>query len=266
MPIAPPYNILRFKFLNLEAKIYRSNLAEEKIRQIIQDEQIRIEVTGQQVGQINGLAVYSIDDYRFGTPTRITVTTYRGTKGLINIQREAKLSGNTLILGTEILQGFFYERYGQKKPVGFEGRIVFEQNYGLIDGPSATAAQLLALLSSLSQKPILQSMAITGTIDQKGNVGVIGGVNEKVESFFGICKTVGLTGKQGVIIPRTNLQHLILSEEVKNAVQDGQFHIYAISTIDEGVQILMDCQMAVIDRIIKDRLKAWNSNRANKKD
>lgn len=239
---------------------YRSNLFEEQMQTKIIDGHVKIETQGEKIGQINGLAVWRTDEYLFGLPTRVTVTTYRGKGSLINIQKQAGLAGPTLTLGIEILQGFFFERYGQDKQIGFEGRVVFEENYGMIDGPSATTAQLFALLSAITKKPIKQGLAITGTVDQKGNIGAIGGVNEKIEGFFKVCEARGLNGCQGVIIPRANTKELMLNHRVVEAVSSGKFNVYAIDKIDEGVEILMGCRMEEIDQLVQKRLEEWASH------
>ncbi len=234
----------------------RSDLLEEHALAAIEDGEILIATDGEKVGQINGLSVLSADDYAFGLPIRVTVSTYRGAKGLINIQKEAGLSGPTTTMGLGILQGYFYERYGQERMLGFEGRVVFEQAYGKMDGPSATTAQLFALLSSLSGKPIKQSLAITGTVDQKGNIGAIGGANEKIEGFFRVCEARGLTGKQGVIIPKSNIRELMLDPEIVKAVTAGMFTIYAIETVAEGIELLTGQSLKDIDKLVRERLKA----------
>ncbi len=222
----------------LEARIYRSNKMEERIRELIREGTIFIDTEGSVIGQINGLAVYQLGDYNFGTPSRLTVRTYLGKNGIINIEREAKLSGSIHDKGLLILSGFFGERFGSDKPLTLSASICFEQNYGGVDGDSASSAELYALLSSLSRLPIRQDIAVTGSVNQLGMIQPIGGVNEKIEGFFALCKARGLTGQQGVMIPAANFKNLMLKEEVIKAVATKQFTIWQVSTIDQGIEIL----------------------------
>jgi len=217
---------------------YRSNLSEEKIQDAIEEKMLHFDLDGYKVGQINGLAVYDLGDYSFGKPSRITASTYIGNRGIINIEREAKLSGKIHDKGVLILTGYFASRLGDTVPLSFSASLTFEQSYGMIDGDSASCAELFALLSSLSGIPIYQGIAVTGSVNQKGDVQPIGGVNEKIEGFFRVCKSHRLTGKQGVIIPASNVQNLMLDHEVLNAVEKGKFHIWAISKIEEGITLL----------------------------
>ena len=222
----------------LEARIYRSNKMEERIRELIREGTIFIDTEGSVIGQINGLAVYQLGDYNFGTPSRLTVRTYLGKNGIINIEREAKLSGSIHDKGLLILSGFFGERFGSDKPLTLSASICFEQNYGGVDGDSASSAELYALLSSLSRLPIRQDIAVTGSVNQLGMIQPIGGVNEKIEGFFALCKARGLTGQQGVMIPAANCKNLMLKDEVIKAVATKQFTIWQVSTIDQGIEIL----------------------------
>jgi len=222
----------------IDERIFRSNLQEERIQDLINDKLIRIETSGEAIGQINGLSVYQIGSYSFGKPTRITARTSIGDQGLVNIEREAKLSGSIHDKGVLILSGYLHAKYGQKFPLTLNASVCFEQSYSGIDGDSASSTELYALLSSLSGVPLKQSIAVTGSVDQMGVVQPIGGVNEKIEGFFQTCRAAGLTGEQGVVIPRQNVQNLMLKRDVVDAVKKGEFHIYAISTIDEGIQIL----------------------------
>ncbi|HDR15537.1 MAG TPA: ATP-binding protein [Desulfobacteraceae bacterium] len=222
----------------LEAKIYRSNLVEEQIQEMIDRGTLLLDVTGSVVGQVNGLAVYSFGDYMFGKPSRITATTSMGRAGIINIEREADLSGSTHNKGVLILSGYLRKKFAQDKPLTMSASIAFEQSYGGVDGDSASSTEIYALLSSLSGVPINQSIAVTGSVNQNGEVQAIGGVNQKIEGFYACCKRLGLTGGQGVIIPESNRKDLMLRKEVVDAVQKGEFHIYSVSTVDQGIEIL----------------------------
>jgi lon-related putative ATP-dependent protease len=222
----------------IHEKIYRSNMIEDKIQEMITKGSILIDTSGLVVGQINGLAVYNIGDYAFGKPSRLTCETYMGTEGLINIDRRARLSGNIHDKGVLILSGYIGTKYAQKKPLSLSASIGFEQSYDTIDGDSASTAELVVLLSSLSAIPIKQSFAITGSVNQKGQIQPIGGVNEKVEGFYEVCKAKGLTGGQGVIIPHQNVKNLMLKKEVVQAVKDKKFHIYPIESVDQAVELL----------------------------
>lgn len=244
----------------IEEKIYRSNLLEEELQKQIEKDIIKVDTDGEEVGQINALAVLMLGGYKFGKPLRVTVTTYRGGRGLVNLERVANLSDETHTMGIETLIGFFNARYGKDKNLNFEGRIRFEQIYGLA-GPSASAGELFALISSLADIPIKQSLAITGTVDQKGNIGVIGGINQKIEGFFKTCEAKGLTGKQGVVIPKTNVANLMLTEEVVDAVKRGIFHIYAIETVEQGIEILMDHSFKDIDKAVNKTFEKWSKGK-----
>ena len=222
----------------IDEKIYRSNMVEQKIQEMITKGNILVDTEGLVVGQINGLAVYNIGDFAFGKPSRLTCETYMGTEGLINIDRRAKLSGNIHDKGVMILSGYLGSTYAQKKPLSLSASIGFEQSYDVIDGDSASTAELVALLSSLSGVPIKQSFAVTGSINQKGQIQPIGGVNEKVEGFYDVCKAKGLNGEQGVIIPHQNVKNLMLKKEVVQAVKDKNYHIYPIETVDQAIELL----------------------------
>jgi lon-related putative ATP-dependent protease len=221
-------------------KIYRANLLEEQIQELITDGTLMVDLSGTVVGQINGLSVYELGDFSFGRPSRITARVYLGQSGIINIEREAKLSGKTHNKGVMILSGYLGGRYAREIPLSLSASVCFEQTYGEVEGDSASAAELIALLSGLSDIPIRQAMAITGSVNQRGELQAIGGVNEKIEGFYAVCKARGLTGEQGVIIPRSNLKHLMLKEEVVEASASGKFHVYAASTVDEAIEILTD--------------------------
>lgn len=222
----------------LEEKIFRSNLIEKRIEELIKEDTIMVDTEGEVVGQINGLSVLTLGDYSFGKPSRITARAYTGRGGMINIDREVKLSGAIHNKGFLILNGYMGEKYGVDKPLIFSATICFEQLYEEIEGDSASSTELYSLLSALSGLPIKQGIAVTGSINQRGEIQPIGGVNEKIEGFYHICKVKRLTGKQGVIIPRSNIKHLMLKDEVIEAVDKGQFHIWAVSTIEEGIEIL----------------------------
>jgi len=222
----------------IETKIYRSSLIEEHIQEMIDRGTLLIDVDGEVVGQVNGLAVYSLGDYMFGKPSRITATTSMGRAGIINIEREADMSGSTHNKGMLILSGYLRNKYAQDKPLTMSASIAFEQSYSGVDGDSASSTEIYALLSSLSGVPIKQSIAVTGSVNQKGEVQAIGGVNYKIEGFFECCRKKGLTGTQGVMVPESNVQDLMLRKNVVDAVKKGKFHIYSVKTINEGIEIL----------------------------
>jgi lon-related putative ATP-dependent protease len=217
---------------------FRYNLYETKIHESYVDETIMIDVDGEVIGQVNALAVYQIGDISFGRPSRITAETYMGQKGIINIEREAKLSGKTHDKGVLILSGYLGRTFAQNYPLSLSISITFEQNYGGIDGDSASSTELYAIISSLSNIPIRQGIAVTGSVNQKGQIQAIGGVNQKIEGFFDVCKEKGIDGKQGVLIPKANVNNLMLKKEVIDAVKEGKFHIYQVSTVEEGIEIL----------------------------
>lgn len=222
----------------IEAKIYRSNLVQEKIREYIQRGVIYISTEGQVAGQINGLSVLSLGDFSFGAPSRITVAVGLGKEGLIDVQREVNMSGPIHGKGVMIIAGYLASKFAYDKPLTLSARVVFEQNYEGVEGDSASSTELYALLSALSETPIKQSFAVTGSVNQHGEVQPIGGVNEKIEGYYEICKARGLNGEHGVLIPQTNVQNLMLKQEVVDAVKAGKFHIYPIRTIEEGIEML----------------------------
>ncbi len=223
----------------LNEKIYRHNRIEERLRELIAEGSLIVETEGEIVGQINGLAVLDLGDYSFGKPSRITTTVYIGKAGVVNIERETKLSGKIHEKAILILSHYLGKKYANRKPISLSASITFEQLYGMIEGDSATCAELYSLLSAISGVPIRQNIAITGSMDQNGNVQPIGGVNEKIEGFFELCKLRGLDGTQGVIIPKRNIKNLMLRKNVVDAVREGKFKIYAIDHVEEGVEILM---------------------------
>ena len=216
----------------------RHGMLEYKISEMFEDKSFLMDVTGERVGQINGLAIYAADFYSFGRPTRITATVSLGSGNIINVDRESGMSGRHYNKGVLIISGYFKETFGQKLPLAFNANLVFEQSYGMVDGDSASCAEICALLSTISGLPIKQSIAVTGSLNQKGDVQPIGGVNEKIEGFFDVCKTVGLNKKQGVIIPIQNVKDLMLREDVIEAVKNKEFHIYPIERVEEGIEIL----------------------------
>jgi lon-related putative ATP-dependent protease len=222
----------------LEEKVYRSNLIEKKIEEMIARDIVMIDTDGEKVGQVNGLAVLSLGDYGFGKPSRITATVGVGKEGIVDIEREAQMGGPTHTKGVLILSGYLNSKYAQKEPLSLAARLVFEQSYSGVDGDSASSTELYALLSALSGKPIKQNFAVTGSVNQKGEVQAIGGVNEKLEGFYEVCKAKGLTGKEGAVIPQSNVANLMLKEEVVDAIKEGRFHIYPVRTIDEGIEVL----------------------------
>jgi len=245
----------------------RVNQVDLLLKEHIDDGRIRIETSGAKVGQINGLAVYNTGDHIFGKPSRITAETTMGRAGIINIEREAKLSGSTHDKGVLIMSGYLRSKYAQDKPLTLSASICFEQSYGTIDGDSASSTELYAIISSLAGVPIKQCLAVTGSVDQKGNIQPIGGVNEKIEGFFKVCKERGLKGEEGVLIPEHNKDDLMLNEEIVEAVRRGKFNIYAVKTVEEGLEILtgVPCgkrlksgryRKETLNRLVTDRLEA----------
>lgn len=217
----------------------RHGLYEAKVSEMIEKGSILIDTDGERVGQINGLAVYGgSNGFSFGKPTRITASVSLGNGNIVNVEREAGLSGSSHNKGVLIISGYFKEKFGKKIPLSFNANLVFEQGYGMIDGDSASITEICALLSSLSEIPIKQSIAITGSVNQKGDIQPIGGVNEKIEGFFDICKTKGLTKKQGVIIPIQNVKDLMLKQEIIDAVKNNEFNIYPVTSVEEAIEIL----------------------------
>ena len=216
----------------------RHGLLESKIDDMLQDQMILLDTEGERIGQINGLAVYTTDYYSFGRPTRITATVSLGSGSIINVEREAGMSGRHYNKGVLIISGYFRETFGQDMPLSFNANLVFEQSYGTVDGDSASCAEIFALLSTLAALPIRQYLAVTGSLNQKGDVQPIGGVNEKIEGFYDLCKARGFTKKQGVVIPVQNVKELMLKDEVVESVKKGEFHIYPISKVEEGIELI----------------------------
>jgi predicted ATP-dependent protease len=224
--------------LAIQKRRFRYNLYEEKMREAFENESVLLDVQGEIIGQVNALAVYQMGDIAFGRPSRITAETFMGKPGIINIEREADLSGRTHDKGVMILSGYLGRTFAQYAPMGITISLTFEQSYGPVDGDSASSTELYVILSSLADLPLYQGLAVTGSVNQKGEIQAIGGVNQKVEGYFDVCRQKGLTGRQGVIIPRANLTHLMLKDEVVAAVEEGQFHIYQVGNVTEGIQIL----------------------------
>ena len=222
----------------LAERIERVKKYDSLYMEMIKENTLLISTEGAEVGVINGLTILSIGDYSFGKPAKITANTYMGKSGIINIEREIEMSGTSHSKGVLILSGYLGETFAQDFPLSLTASLCFEQLYNGVDGDSASSTELYALLSSLSEIPIKQSIAVTGSVDQKGNIQPIGGINEKIEGFYQVCKQRGLTGEHGVVMPIQNVQNLNLSDEIINSVKEGKFHIYAISTIDEGIEIL----------------------------
>ena len=222
----------------LQARIFRANRLEVKLRDLITEGTVLIDTTGSRVGQVNGLAVLQLGDHVFGRPSRVTATASMGRSGIVNIEREAKLSGSTHDKGVLILSGYLRQMYAQDKPLTLSASLCFEQSYSGIDGDSASSTEIYALLSRLADLPVRQDLAVTGSVNQWGDIQAIGGVNEKIEGFYDVCLQRGLTGTQGVIIPHANVRHLMLRPGVVEAIRSGRFHVYPITHIDQGLELL----------------------------
>jgi predicted ATP-dependent protease len=229
---------------------------------------VLVDTEGTKVGQVNGLSVLQLGSFAFGRPTRITARVRLGAGRVTDIEREVKLGGPLHSKGVMILWGFLAGRYALDGPLALAASLVFEQSYGGVDGDSASSTELYALLSALSETPIRQSLAVTGSVNQHGEVQAIGGVNEKIEGFFDICRARGLKKDQGVLIPKSNVQHLMLREDVVEAVKNGQFSVYSVGTIDEGIEILTGVKAGeraadgqspagTVNRLVEDKLKAF---------
>ncbi len=255
----------------IDEKTERSNLIETKVQEMIEEETLYIQTKGSVVGQVNGLTLYDSGDYTFARPIRITATATPGKEGLVDIEREAKMSGNIHTKGILILESYLKNKYATDKPLALSASVTFEQSYGMVDGDSASAAELFAILSCLSNKPITQGIAVTGSVSQLGECQPIGGVTKKIEGFFDVCKARGLTGEQGVIIPKRNVKDLMLKKEVISAAEKGTFHIYAIENMDEGMEILTGVKAGKRDKkgsyprntlnhLVMERLKAMGES------
>jgi lon-related putative ATP-dependent protease len=224
----------------LKGREYRVNLIEDHVREMAAKGITVFETDGNVVGQVNGLSVVDLGDTAFGQPSRITASIGVGREGIVDLQRESELAGPIHSKAVLTLRGFLLNRYAGRQPLSLTASMAFEQSYGIVEGDSATCAEVCALLSVLAAVPMKQSLAITGSMDQRGLVQAVGGTNQKIEGFFDVCRIAGLTGAQGVIVPAANLQHLMLREDVLEAVEQGTFHIYAVSTIDEALELLTD--------------------------
>ena len=222
----------------IKERYYRSALIQERIQEMIAKDVIMIDASGEAVGQVNGLSVLQFGDISFGQPSRITASIGVGENGVVNVEREAEMSGPTHTKGVLILSGYLVQEFAQNKPLSLNAHLVFEQNYGGVDGDSASSTELYAILSALSGVPIKQGIAVTGSVNQKGEVQAIGGVNEKIEGYFAVCKAKGLTGEQGVMIPNSNVSNLMLKQEIVDAVQADKFHIWSVDSIEEGIEVL----------------------------
>ncbi len=222
----------------IEERIYRSKLIQEKIQEMIARGFFLIDTKEAKVGQVNGLSVMGLGDFAFGTPSRVTASIGLGREGVIDIEREAKMGGPIHTKGVLILSGYINDKYARDKPLSLSARLVFEQSYEGVEGDSASSTELYSILSALGGLPVRQNIAVTGSVNQKGEVQAIGGVNEKIEGFYEVAKAKGLTGEQGVMIPESNVQNLMLKEEVLDAVRAGKFSIYSVKNIDEGIEVL----------------------------
>lgn len=236
-------------------KIYRSALYQEKLLNAFKNKTLRIDTRGKAVGQINGLSIIEMSDYRFGHPSRITANVFMGQEGVVNIEREVKMTGPIHNKGLMILSSYLGRKYAQDMPLSLTARIAFEQNYGGIEGDSASSTELYCILSALADLPLSQEIGVTGSVDQFGNVQAIGGVNEKIEGFFDCCKLDGLTGSQGVMIPAANARNLMLNDEVIEAVRDNKFSIWTVDNIDDGIEILTGVKADKAHKLVKARLK-----------
>ena len=258
----------------LKKRIERVKKYDQKYAELIEENSLLIDTDGYKVGEINGLTVMTIGDYTFGKPAKITANTFMGKTGVINVERETDMSGPTHSKGVLILRGYLGEKFAQDFPLSLTASLCFEQLYNGVDGDSASSTECYAILSSLSNVPITQSIAVTGSVNQKGFIQPIGGVNEKIEGFYNICKKRGLTGKQGVIIPIQNVRNLHLADEIIENVKEKKFHIYAVSTIDEGIEILTGVPAGkqnkdgkypagTINHLVYEKLKKYYENSKN---
>jgi lon-related putative ATP-dependent protease len=247
---------------------YRSNLLEERVHELIGEGTTAIDTTGARTGQVNGLSVLDVGDHRFGRPTRVTARVSVGTGAVQSIEREIALSGPIHSKGVLTLAGYLAQTYAQRWPLALRATIAFEQSYEGVDGDSASSTELYALLSALAELPVRQDVAVTGAVDQHGRVQAVGGVTAKVEGFFAVCRARGLTGEQGVAIPRANVRHLMLADEVVAAVAAGDFHVWAVETVDEGIELLTGCPAGArgadaafpegsVHRRVEDRLRGY---------
>ncbi len=235
-------------------------------------ETILVDTQGAKVGQINGLSVIGMGNFAFGNVSRITATVFMGSGDVVNIEREVEMSGPLHSKGVLILAGYLHSRFAQEEPFALNASLVFEQSYGGVDGDSASSTELYALLSAIARVPIKQSLAVTGSVNQLGQVQAIGGANEKIEGFFDLCAARGLSGEQGVLIPAANVKHLMLRHDIVAAVAEGKFHIYPVAAIDEGIELLTGMPAGergddgkypegTVNRLVADRLEALAAKR-----
>ena len=249
----------------IQKKRIRNSKIEDRMNEMYRDGSYLIDVDGKKVGQINGLAVMQVGESVFGKPSRITASSYKGRYGILNIEREVAHSGSIHDKGVLILNGYIGNRYAKEDIPAMTTSITFEQNYSGIDGDSASSTELYVIISSIAEIPINQGIAVTGSMSQKGEIQPIGGVNEKIEGYYDVCRIKGLTGKQGVIIPIQNVKNLMLRDDIIKSVEEGQFHIYAISNVEEGLQILTGLTIAKIDEKVKAAFKKFSENCDEKK-
>jgi len=230
----------------IDERIYRTNRIEERLREMVLEGTLIVATEGEKAGQVNGLAVIDLGDYSFGKPSRITAKTYAGKAGVVNIERETKMSGKIHEKAILIITNYLGSKYATKKPISLSASITFEQLYDMVEGDSATCAELYALLSSIANIPLKQGIAVTGSMDQNGDVQPVGGINEKIEGFFELCKFRGLDGSHGVIIPRRNVKNLMIKNDLVDAVREGKFTIYPIDRVEEGIEILTNIPAGVL--------------------
>ncbi len=241
----------------IKEKLFRSNLLEEKIRKAIGEGKLILRIEGEEIGQVNGLSVLDLGDYSFGKPSRITASVYVGERGIVNIEREVELSGPIHSKGVLILSGYLGRKYGREIPLHLSCTLTFEQSYDEVEGDSASMAELIAILSALSEVPIKQYIAITGSVDQLGNAQPVGGIKEKVEGFYRVCKMFGLKGVEGVIVPKRNYDNLLLDDEVLDAVERGEFHIYTVDTVDDALEILTGMSAEKFHKLVMKKLREF---------
>jgi len=258
----------------IQEKIYRSNKYDKKLLKLLEDGTIMVDTEGEVVGQINSLTILDTGDYSFGKPSRITANTFMGERGIVNIEREVEMSGTSHSKGIMILGGYIGQKYAQDIPLSLTASLCFEQLYGGVDGDSASSAELYAVLSSLAEVPIKQNFAVTGSVNQKEEIQPIGGVTEKIEGFFELCKLRGLNGEHGVIIPHQNIKNLVLNDEVVEACKEGKFNVYAVKDIDEGIEILTGKKAGTknengkypagtINHLVYEKLKKFSKTASN---
>lgn len=241
----------------IREKLFRSNLLEEKVRKAILEGKFILRIEEEEIGQVNGLSVIDLGDYSFGKPSRITASVYIGEKGIVNIEREVELSGPIHSKGVLILSGYLGRKYGRDIPLHLSCTLTFEQSYDEVEGDSASMAELIAILSALAEVPLKQYIAITGSVDQLGNAQPVGGIKEKVEGFYRVCKTIGLKGIEGVIVPQRNYDNLLLEDEVLESVEKGEFHIYTVENVDDAIEILTGLKAHKFHELVKRKLKEF---------